>query len=70
MNDGRIEMDGTPKEVFSNVEKLRAIELDVPQITDLGHRLRKAGMDIPEGILTEEEAIEAIKKLAKRGKSI
>lgn len=66
MNDGKIEMDGTPKEVFSNVEKLRAIELDVPQITDLGHRLRSAGIDIPEGLLTEDEAIDAIKKLAKK----
>jgi len=70
MNDGKIEMDGTPREVFSNVEKLRSIELDVPQITDLCHRLKKAGINIPEGILTEDEAIDAIKKLARRGKSI
>ncbi len=68
MNDGKIELDGTPSQVFSHVEKLREIELDVPQVTDLAHRLRMAGFDIPRGVISQEEAIEAIAKLIKRGK--
>ncbi len=67
MNDGKIELDGTPSEVFSHVEKLREIELDVPQVTDLTHRLRLAGFDIPEGLISQEETSEAIAKLIKRG---
>lgn len=63
MNDGEVDMDGTPREVFSRVERLREIELDVPQVTDLAHRLRLDGYDIPDGLLFEDEAIEAIAKL-------
>ena len=68
MNGGRIEMDGNPREVFSQVEKLREIELDVPQVTDLAHRLKRDGFDLPDGLLFEEETIEALIKLFERGK--
>ncbi len=63
MNDGRIEMDGTPREVFAQVDELRRIELDVPQATDLAHRLRKNGYNIDTALLREDEAVEAIVKL-------
>lgn len=68
MNGGSIEMDGNPREVFSQVEKLREIELDVPQVTDLAYRLRRDGFELPEGLLFEEETIEALMKLFERGK--
>ena len=55
MQDGRIVLQGTPKEIFSHVEKLKELRLDVPQVTLLAHELRKSGVQIPEGILTAEE---------------
>ena len=55
MQDGRIVLQGTPKEIFSQVEKLKELRLDVPQVTLLAHELRKSGVQIPEGILTAEE---------------
>ena len=60
MDDGKIRMEGTPREVFSQVEALRAIELDVPQPTELCFALRRRGVPLPEGILTPEECAEAI----------
>lgn len=63
MNDGKVAMDGTPREVFSQVEKLKSLELDVPQVTELAWELRKAGVDLPEGILRREELIEALMPL-------
>lgn len=63
MNDGKVYMDGTPKEVFSHVNELRAVELDVPQPTDLCTRLRAEGIDLPEDILTTDECIEALAKI-------
>lgn len=60
MDHGRIEMQGTPREIFSNVEKLRSLRLDVPQVTLLAHELRKSGIGIPEGILTTKELIAAL----------
>ncbi len=60
MDGGKVAMQGTPREVFSKVEKLRELHLDVPQVTLLAHELRKAGLDIPEGILTKEELAEAL----------
>ena len=55
MQDGRIVLQGTPKEIFSQVEKLKELRLDVPQVTLLAHELKKSGVQIPEGILTAEE---------------
>ena len=63
MEQGKILMQGTPKEVFSRVEELKEHRLDVPQVTMLAHELRKSGLNIPEGILTREELIEELVKL-------
>ena len=60
MEKGQIIMDGTPREIFSRVEELKGHRLDVPQITMLAHELRKSGLDIPEGILTREELVQAL----------
>ncbi len=60
MNEGRIEMDSTPSRVFSNVERLKEIGLDVPQVTELIWLLQKEGMDLPSGILSEREAADII----------
>ncbi|MCR4788006.1 MAG: energy-coupling factor transporter ATPase [Lachnospiraceae bacterium] len=57
MDKGRIAMEGTPKEVFSKVEKLKRLRLDVPQVTLLAHELKKAGLPLSDGILTTEELI-------------
>ncbi|MDO4622965.1 MAG: energy-coupling factor transporter ATPase [Eubacteriales bacterium] len=67
MDQGRRVMQGTPKEVFSEVEKLQELRLDVPHVTQLAHALRKDGLPIPEGILTLEEFTEEIMKI-KEGK--
>ena len=53
-------MQGTPREIFSQVETLKKFRLDVPQGTLLAHELHKAGVDIPEGILTKEELVGAL----------
>lgn len=55
MDKGRIVMQGVPREIFSKVERLKELRLDVPQVTLLAHELRQAGVDIPEGILTIDE---------------
>ena len=60
MDDGKLVMDGTPREIFSKVEELKSYRLDVPQVTELAYELRKAGMDLPEGILSQEEFMEYI----------
>ena len=60
MNDGAIELDGTPNTVFSNVEKIKSLGLDVPQATELAYRLRKTGMNLSGDILNENECAEAI----------
>ena len=55
MDEGRMVMKGTPKEVFSCVDELKALRLDVPQVTLLSYELKKAGLPLPDGILTTEE---------------
>nr|MDE7300251.1 energy-coupling factor transporter ATPase [Lachnospiraceae bacterium] len=60
MDDGRIVMQGTPREIFSQVEKLKEYRMDVPQITELAYELKKAGMPLPDGILSVEEFTEAV----------
>ena len=62
MDDGKIVMQGTPREVFSRVEKMKSYRLDVPQVTELAWELKKAGMPMPDGILTVEEFTEAWKQ--------
>ena len=63
MEKGHIIAEGTPREIFSQVEFLKEHRLDVPQVTLLAHELRKTGVDIPEGILTREEFVTTIKRL-------
>ena len=60
MDGGNVVMQGTPKEIFSQVETLKKYRLDVPQVTLLAHELHKAGVHIPEGILTKEELVGAL----------
>lgn len=63
VNNGEIALSGTPKEVFSQVDRLRELHLDVPHMTDLAQELRKAGMPLPADILTVEEMAEEVQKL-------
>ena len=63
MDSGKVVMEGTPREIFSQVERLKELRLDVPQITLLAHDLRKAGLDLPEGILTRQELVESLCQL-------
>ena len=63
MDDGKVVMQGTPREIFSQVETLKAYRLDVPQATLLAWELKKAGLDLPDGILTREELVEALCRL-------
>ncbi len=65
MEQGKIIMDGTPRDIFSRVDELKEHRLDVPQVTLLAHELSKSGIDIPPGILTREELVEAIMKVAR-----
>lgn len=60
MDSGRVAMEGTPREIFSHVDELKELRLDVPQVTLLAHELKKSGLNIPEGILTTEELIKAL----------
>lgn len=60
MDGGNVVMQGTTREIFSQVETLKKYRLDVPQVTLLAHELHKAGVDIPEGILTKEELVGAL----------
>ena len=63
MNNGKIEMEGTPREIFSQVDRMRELRLDVPVATSFAHSLRKEGYNIPEKILTDKELVEAICRL-------
>ena len=60
MDQGKIAMQGTPREIFSQVEKLKELRLDVPQVTLLAYELKKNGVDLPDGILTVEELTQAL----------
>lgn len=60
MDRGKITLQGTPREVFSEVERLKELRLDVPQVTLLAHELRKEGFPIPKGVLTNQEFVEAL----------
>ena len=62
MDSGSVVMQGTPREIFSRVDSLKAHRMDVPQITLLAHELKQAGFDLPDGILTREELVEALEK--------
>lgn len=63
MDYGKVVMQGTPRAIFSQVDTLKSYRLDVPQITLLAYELRKAGVPVPEGILTRQELVEALCQL-------
>ena len=63
MDEGKIVMNGTPREIFSRVDELAAIRLDVPEVTRLAHNLRQKGLPIPEGVLTVKELIELLRNI-------
>lgn len=64
MDHGHVVMEGTPREIFSQVDTLKEYRLDVPQVTILADELRKRGLDIPPGILRKEELVEALCQLS------
>lgn len=61
MDQGKVAMEGTPREIFSQVEKLKSLRLDVPQVTLLAYELKKKGLQLPDGILTTKELVEALR---------
>lgn len=64
MDHGHVVMQGTPREIFSRVDELKAYRLDVPQVTMLADELRKRGVQIPAGIIRKEELVEALCQLS------
>ena len=65
MNKGEILLDGTPREVFPQVDLLRSIGLEAPQVTQMAYELRKKGIDFPAGVLTPEEFADAFEAITK-----
>ena len=63
MDEGKVVMQGAPREIFSQVERLKELRLDVPQVTLLAYELQKSGLPLPDGILTEQELTAELKKL-------
>lgn len=68
MDEGRIVMQGTPKEVFSKVEELKKYSLDVPQVTELAYELKEEGINLPNGIITIKELVTELKKIKENRK--
>ena len=64
MDEGRIAMSGTPREVFTKVDQVRALGLDVPPMTDLAHMLRADGVDVRADVLTVDEMVEEVCRLS------
>lgn len=60
MHEGKILLDGTPQQVFEQEELIRSVNLDVPLMVEMGAKLRRAGIDVPADIITEEEMVEFI----------
>jgi len=63
MENGKVVLEGTPREVFSHVEEMKGYRLSVPQATEIAYRLRKEGVDVNPQVLTMKELAEEIKKL-------
>jgi len=63
MDHGKVVLQGTPREIFSQTEKLMELRLDVPQVTRLGYELQKAGLPLPDGILETEELVRSLEAL-------
>ena len=60
MDGGKLVMEGTPRQVFSQVDKLKSLRLDVPQVTELAYELKKAGLPVKDGIIRNEELVEEL----------
>ena len=69
MDSGHVVMQGTPREIFSQVDRLKKLHLDVPQVTELAYELKKSGIDLPDGILTKEELVEELLRVSEEMKS-
>ena len=67
MDDGKLVMSGTPREIFSHVEKLKELRLDVPHVTELAYELQKEGVPLKNGILTSEEFTEELIRVRNEG---
>lgn len=67
MDDGKLVMSGTPREIFSKVEKLKELRLDVPHVTELAYELQKEGVPLKNGILTSEEFTEELIRVRNEG---
>lgn len=67
MDKGSVVMQGTPREVFSKVDQLKELRLEVPQVTKLAYELKKSGVDLPDGILTNEEFVQALRRVKLTG---
>ena len=65
MDGGKLVMDGSPRQIFTQVEMLKSMRLDVPQVTELAYELKKAGLPIKDGIIRNEELVEELKRLDK-----
>lgn len=63
MDHGKVVMQGTPREIFSQVDKLKEYRLDVPQVTLLAHELKQSGVDVPDGVLNTGELVDALCRL-------
>lgn len=63
MDNGKVVMEGTPRQIFSQVDKLKKLRLDVPQVTELAYELKKEGLPVKDGIIRNEELVEEIKRL-------
>ena len=66
VDSGSILLDGSPREVFSQVQLLKQHQLDVPQATELIDRLKACGYDLPSGVLNEEECVQALSELLEK----
>lgn len=66
MDQGKVVMQGEPRSIFSQVEQLRKLRLDVPQVTELAYELKKNGLPLSDGILTMDELVDELKKIGKR----
>ena len=64
MDDGKVAMEGSPREIFSQVEKLKKLRLDVPQVTLLAYELKQSGVPLPDGILTTDELVRALSEFS------
>lgn len=67
MDNGKVVMQGVPRDIFSQVEDLRSLRLDVPQVTELAYELKKSGLPLPPGILTMDELTAELKKIRQTG---